>query len=279
VTRALLFAFALVVAACGPGATPEPTPMPVVLDGGTRVTATSDPLGPRPQPETPAAFAPPVPVAYTRPNKMAVWLLERHSLPIVSIEIVVPAGAARDPVGKGGLASATADMLDEGAGARDALAIARDVDRLGATLHTGAYTDYSFVQLTTLKKNLDAAAAIFGDVVAGPKMDPVEWKRVHDLWENELRARQSEPDAVASVVIARKGHPKSHPYAHPTTGTLKSAAAVGLDDVKKFYATHFRPDVATCVVVGDVTRAELDGVLDRALEPGSAPAPPAPVMT
>jgi predicted Zn-dependent peptidase len=241
------------------------------------VSTAPDPLGARPVPETPAAYAPPVPVSYKRLNKMTVWLLERHTLPIVSIEIVVPAGASWDPPGKGGLAYATADMLDEGAGTRDALAIARDVDRLGATLHTGAYADYAFVQVTALKKNLGDAAAIFGDVVTKPKMDPVEWKRVHDLWDNELRARQSDPELVAGVVIAKRGYAKSHPYAHPTSGTMKSAASVSLDDAKKFYARHFRPDTATCVVVGDVTRAELDAVLDRALPSWTAPAAPAPV--
>lgn len=270
--RAGILAVALV--ACGGGAPPA-APEPARPE--QRPAAEADPLGPRPEPETPPPFVPPVPTVYKRPNGMVVWLLERHNLPLVSLEIVVPAGSARDPAGKGGLAFATADMLDEGAGTRDALAISRDIDRLGATLSTGAYQDFAFVQLTSLKKNLGEAAQIFGDVVARPKMDPVEWRRVHELWKNELRARQSHPDAVAAVVAVRKGYPPSHPYAHPVSGTLKSAAQVTLEDVKKFHATQFRPDVATCVVVGDVTRAELDGVLDRALGTWKAPPTPAPV--
>lgn len=278
--RALVLALVL-AAACGGSSNPnvpDPTRRPVEPGRvGAPVTTKADPLGPRPVPETPTAYAPPVPVSYKRANRLNVWLLERHTLPIVSIEIVVPAGAAWDPPNKGGLALATADMLDEGAGTRDALAISRDIDRLGATLSSGAYTDYAFVQLTTLKKNLDEAAGIFGDVVRTPKMDPVEWKRVHDLWENELRARQSDPELVAGVVIARKGYPKSHAYSHPTSGTSKTASNVTLDDVKKFYAANFRPDTATCVVVGDVSRAELDAILDKALGAWKAPDSPAPV--
>ncbi len=159
----------------------------------------------------------------------------------------------------------TANMLDEGAGTRGALELARDVDRLGATLHTGAYADYAFAQLTTLKKNLGAAAAIFGDVLAKPTFSPVEWKRVHDLWENDLKQRQSEPSSVAAVVVSRKLFGEGHPYAMPTDGTTKTAVKVSLDDVKKFYAENWHPESATCVVVGDVTRAEVDAVLDSAL--------------
>ena len=231
----------------------------------------ADPLGARPALPPPPPFAPPVPVAYKRPNGMTVWLLERHTLPIVSVEIVVPAGAASDPEGKGGLALATANMLDEGAGTRGALDISRDIDRLGATLSTGAVGDYAFASLTTLKKNLPPAAAILGDVVGKPTMSPVEWKRLHDLWMNDLRARASEPDAVANVVSLRQVFGDS-PYGHPSNGTLKSAAKVSLDDVKAFYAAAWRPDRATVVVVGDVTKAELEPLLDQVLASWKVPA-------
>src|SRR5262249_44726190 len=145
-----------------------PPPRPPVAPPAD--TTPADPLGPRPDLGDPATFTPPVPVQYKRANGLTVWLLERHGLPIGSMEVVVPAGAANDPEGKGGLASTTANMLDEGAGTRGPLDISRDIDRLGATLKTGAYTDYAFVQLTALKKNLGPAAAIMGDVVAKPQM-------------------------------------------------------------------------------------------------------------
>ena len=278
------------LAACGgeEGARrPPPAPGPIAsADAGA--PAAPDPLGPRPEPAEPAPYTPPVPASYKRPNGMEVWLLERHALPIVSMQLVTPSGAAYDPEGKGGLAVTTANMLDEGAGNRGPLELSRDIDRLGATLKTGAYADYGFAQLTVLKKNLPEAAAIFADVVSKPQMSAVEFKRVHDLWENALRARQSEPTAVAGVVVTRKVYPASHPYAHPADGTLASAAKVSLDDVKKFYAARWRPDRAKLVVVGDITRAELDAILDKTLGGWKAPptqapqellGPPAPLVS
>jgi predicted Zn-dependent peptidase len=201
---------------------------------------------------------------------MTVWLLERHSLPVVSMEVVVPAGAASDPEGKGGLALATANMLDEGAGARGPLDIAREMDRLGATLGTGATADYAFASLTTLKKNLEPALMVLGDVVARPTFSPVEWKRVHELWVNDLRARPSDPNAVANVVSLREVFGTS-PYGHPTNGTLKSAAKVSREDVVAFYRDAWRPERATVVVVGDVARGELDGLLDRVFAAWKSP--------
>lgn len=278
-TRAQLVPLGLLaLAACRSGTAPSspnaaPTP-------SASAAASADPMGPRPELRLPAPFTPPVPARYELPSGMTVWLLERHTLPLVAVNVVVPAGAAKDPAGQGGLAAVTANMLDEGAGKRTALQIASDVDQLGAVLQTGAYADYAFASLTTLKKNLGPASQILGDVVARPTFSAVEWKRVHDLWQNDLRARQSEPNAVAGVVSARQAFGAEHPYGHPTTGTLKSAAKVSLADVKRFYGDHYRPSAMTVVVVGDITRAELDPMLETAFagfqEPRPSAAPPRP---
>lgn len=283
--RRSILALVLGLAACGGPAANKATPaknvhpLAAIAADARLATPPADPLGPKPEPAEPAPFTPPTPVHYKRVNGVEVWLLERHGLPIVSMQLVVPAGAAQDPDGKGGLAMTTANMLDEGAGKRGALELSRDVDRLGATLRTGAYADYGYVQLTVLKKNLDPAAEIFADVVTKPRFDAVEFKRVHDLWKNALKARQSDPDQVAGVVVTRKVHPAGHPYAHPQDGTLASAAKVTLDDVKKFYASNWRADRARLVVVGDVTRAEVDALLDRTFagfRASSAPTPAGP---
>jgi predicted Zn-dependent peptidase len=276
---ALVAHLALGLAACGGNEAPPVAPPPPPVAPAPPPPAPVDPLGARPPLPPPPPFVPPVPLTYTRPNGMTVWILERHALPIVSVQVVVPAGASQDPAEKGGLALATANMLDEGAGARGALDISRDIDRLGATLSTGAYADYAFASITTLKKNLAPASVILGDVIVKPTFLPVEWKRVHDLWMNDLKERASEPDAVAGVVSMRQLF-GSDPYGHPTSGTLKSAAKVTLDDVKAFYGTAWRPDRATVVVAGDVTRAELDPLLDQVLGAWKAnakaePKPPA----
>ncbi len=275
VTALLAASFAV---ACGHDETParRGPRVPLVSTMAKRKAAPAppaDPLGPRPAVAPAPRFAPPVPVVYARPNGMNVWLLERHALPLVAVELVVPAGASHDPAGKGGLALATANMLDEGAGSRGALEIARDVDALGASLSTGAYADYAFVHLVSLTKNFAKAAEIMRDVVMKPKFAPAEWARVHALWTNDLKARKDDPQAVSSVVTQKLAFPDGHVYAHPTNGTIASAARIKLDDVKKFYAEAWKPGEATLVVVGDITRADLDPLLDR-LFAGASSSPP-----
>lgn len=269
--KRLLLVLPIVAACKGGGDVPPPAP-PQPPPPRPDVTATPkaplDPLGAKPATPEPPPFTPPVPTVYKHPTGVTVWLLERHTLPIVSWQLVVAGGSKVEA--KQGVAWATATMLDEGAGTRGPLDIARDLDRLGATLQTGAVADYSFAQLTVLKKNLGAASQIFSDVIAKPSFAPVEWTRVQTLWLNDLKQRQSDPSAVARVVLQRKVFGADHFYAAPVNGTTKAAPKVGLADLKAHYKAHWRPSRATVVVVGDVTRAELDPVLDSTFAPWTA---------
>jgi zinc protease len=260
-----------ILLACGGGDTPRPVPPPqpsAHVDVLAVPPGPADVLGARPEPPEAPPFTPPVPTVYKHATGVTVWLLERHTLPIVSWQLVVPGGAKDES--KEGVAWATANMLDEGAGKRGPLDIARDLDRLGATLSTGAVADYSFAQLTVLKKNLGDAAKIFSDVVAKPTFSPVEWTRVQTLWLNDLKQRQSDPSAVARVVLQKKVFGAGHFYAAPVNGTTKAAAKVGLADLRSYYIDEWRPSRSTIVVVGDLTRAELDPVLDATFAPWTA---------
>jgi zinc protease len=269
----------LAAIACGGQAPPPPAPPVGALPApapSASTTASADVLGPKPDVPMPAVFAPPPPTVFQGPNGITVWLLERHEAPVVACDMTVPTGASSDPAGKGGLAYVTANMLDEGAGKRGAIDLARAIDDLGARIDTDANADATFVSLAVLKGNLGDAFAIYGDVVARPRLEATEFKRVKDLWHNELLERAKEPDATARVVYRVALFGSNHPYGHPWDGTAKSAAAVGIDDVRSFYKAEWRPDRATLACAGDTTQAELEPLLQSAFGAWKAPATPAP---
>lgn len=270
----------LAIAACviEPPLTPAP-PLAPPLDPSpisAVVTGSVDALGPKPTLGVPVAFEPPVPEVFTLPSGMTVWLVERHALPMVSVTLAVPSGAAADPPEKPGLAFVTADMLDEGAGSRSALELSSAVNDLGASLGLGATADGSFASLTVLKKNLGPAFGLLADVVARPRFEPKEWKRVHDLWANDLKKRADDPSAVSGVVCAAAVSGLGTPYGHPVEGLAAAAERTDLGAVKAFYAAHWRPDVTVLVVAGDVTKAELVAMAASSLadwKPRAAEAP------
>ena len=64
-------------------------------------------------------------VRQTLPNGL-IWLFsEQHSLPLVSVKILIKGGVLRDPPGKAGLSNLTALLLTQGTKKRSATQIAQ----------------------------------------------------------------------------------------------------------------------------------------------------------
>ena len=250
--------------------TPPPVPTPTVTPTNTAVTFD---IGEKPSLDAAKPFNAPQPLRYKTPNGITVWLLEQPSFPVVSIALSIPSGSSADPVGKAGLAHITSSMLDEGAGDRDAITISTEINDLGADLWTSARVDGSRVQLSTLAKHLDRAFPIFADVVARPRFEASEWKRVTELWHNSLKRRADNPRAVASVVRRAVLYGPDTPYGHSPSGHTDTAKAITLDEAKKFYADHWRPDRAQIVAAGAIDKARLDALLSKHLGDWKASGP------
>ncbi|WP_437817445.1 insulinase family protein [Sorangium sp. So ce1078] len=235
----------------------------------------ADPIGPKPELPKPQPFTPPAPVVLDGPNGAKVWLLERHTLPIVSVSVAVASGSADDPKGAAGLAHITADMLDEGAGQRSAVELSSAINDLGATVSVGARADGSVATLSVLKKNFGKAFSLLADVVARPRFEAKEWKRVSELWQNDLRKRGDDPTRVSALVSTAALYGPGTPYGHPVEGLLADARSIGLPAVKAFYKAAWRPDRAVITVVGDITRDEVMQAISRDLGTWSAKGAPA----
>jgi zinc protease len=266
-------------AACGGSQSktcPRPAPVSAAAPAVGSIAPPSDPLGARPIPAPAQPFVPPAPQVLEGPGKSKIWLLERHGLPLVTVAIVVPYGSAAEPIEKAGLAHATADMLDEGAGDKDALVFSQAINDLGARLASGADRDASSVSVQVLSSKLEAALVLVADAITKPRHEKKDWARVSALWNNALKNRTQEPTDVARVVTSFTYYGAKHPYAHPPDGTMASAKKVQLGDVSKWHKTIWRPDGATFVVVGDVKAAELTALLGKTFAAWKAPAQSAP---
>jgi predicted Zn-dependent peptidase len=219
-------------------------------------------------------------------NGLQVWVMGEHKVPTVHLQLVVRTGSAADPIGRYGLASFTADMLDEGAGTRSALEIADAIDYLGAELSTSASIDASTVDLQVPVARLGDALAVMTDVVAHPTFPDSELKRLREERLASLLEAQDDPEQLIEFAFPHVVFGAPHRYGSPVMGTETSLKALGTSDLKAFHAANYRPSNARLVVVGDVTAASILPVLEKTLGlwngAASAAAPalaPAPQLT
>ena len=146
--------------------------------GGTIVRAAPPDRSAPPKPGPPPALKLPAIQKRTLSNGLPVWIVELHKVPVVHVSLAVKAGSGADPRSKFGVANLTAEMLDEGAGARDALQIADGIDYLGASLSTSSTFDAAFVELHVPVARLGDALPIMADVALRPTFPEKELQRV-----------------------------------------------------------------------------------------------------
>jgi zinc protease len=241
----------------------------------------------RAQPPAAAAepeFAVPKFKRFKLKNGIEVILTEVHDLPLVELHLVIRTGGGANPPGLAGLADLTANMLDEGTRTRSAMLIAEQIGDLGATLSTGASWDASTVTLSTIARNIDAAMAIWADVIVNPTFSERELARVRDNLVTAVARRKDSPPTVATLMLLRLLFGDRHPYAWPQTGVEESLKAMEAADVRRFYETYYQPGNATIIAAGDITEGDLRKKLGAALRgwrshkvPAVRIPPPAPI--
>jgi len=253
-----------------------------VLCAGAWAAAVSAQQGPD-RSKAPAVGAPPalhLPAIEKRTlsNGLPVWIMGVHKVPTVHVELALRAGTGYDPAGKFGLASLTADMLDEGAGTRNALAIADAVDYLGASLSTAAFSDAAYVDLHVPVARLDAALPIMADVVARPTFPDAELKRLREERLASLLEAQDDPEQLIQFAFPRIVFGPKHRYGSAMIGGQAALKGFTVADLKSFHASRYTPSNAVLVVTGDVTAAKVLPQLEKALGTwtGAAGTPPQP---
>ena len=195
-------------------------------------------------------------------NGLAVILMEKHGVPIVQINLLVNTGAAMDPEGGGGLASLTAAMLDEGAGARSALELADAIDFLGARISTGAGQHTSVVALHTPVSKLDDALPLMADIALRPAFPKEDLERLRKDRLTSLIQWHDQPGTIASLAFSQTLFGPRHPYGLPSIGTEQSLRSFRVADLQRFHKTYFNPNNATMIVVGDVMKSQIQKKLE-----------------
>ncbi|MGA9343298.1 MAG: pitrilysin family protein [Rhodanobacteraceae bacterium] len=195
-------------------------------------------------------------------NGIEIVLAERHTIPLVDVQLLFDAGYASDAGRKLGTSAFTMAMLDEGTTDLDSLEIARRSERLGANIGAGSGLDYSTVELGALASNLTPSLALLADIVRHPAFRADDFARIRGQWLARIAQEKTEPTGLALRVLPPLLYGTGHPYAIPFTGSGTAASIESLDahDLRNWMRDFIRPDNVRILVAGDTT---LDAITAR----------------
>ncbi len=191
---------------------------------------------------------------------LTILLSEDHSLPFVTIRLLVDAGSRRDPAGKEGLARLTAKGLLLGTSHMKAVAINEELDYMGASLNASANRDYSVVTMRVLKKDLDKGLDLLADVLTAPSFPGDEVKKEVGTTVAEIQSAEDRPEDMAEKAFMKSLFPNG-PYGHPVEGTKESVGKLKTEDLMNFYNDYYHPNNAILAAAGDMTMGEVKSLL------------------
>ena len=195
------------------------------------------------------------PIRVVTDNGMTLLIQDQPSLPIVTVNVLIKAGAVLDPDAKAGVAYMTAGMLDEGTKTRSATRLAQEIEFLGAEFSAKATNDFATATLRVLKKDADRGFTLLADILRNPAFSEKEVLRVRSELLGELQGEKDDPGTVAGKAFDEIVF-KGNPYRRPTNGDDKTVAKIARQDLVAFHDKFYRPNRTIVAIVGDLREPE-----------------------
>ena len=201
------------------------------------------------------AFQAPATATGKLSNGLEVTVVENHEVPLVWVSLYVDRGQFTDPADKPGLASATMDMLNEGAGEYDAAGLSKATKSLASSLSSSASDDVASLSIKTLTKNLGPTLDLMSLVLRSPTFADKDWDLMRKKRLQDLEAARNNPRKIHSRVWDKLFYGDGYKGAMRTEDAYN---AITTADMRSWYSKHLAPNVARIYVGGDTT---LDKVL------------------
>ncbi len=208
-------------------------------------------------------------------NGLTVLLLEKHSVPMVSVAGIVKAGGLADPAGQEGLASTTAGLLRKGTKTRTAQQFAGDIDFIGGTFEADAGADYSSFAAEFLSKDMAKGLELVSDALLRPTFPQTE---VDKLLAQSVDGVKAAKDSARDVIFEYyQGYLyNGRGYGRPTGGDESSLKKIQRDAIVKFYETYYTPGNTILAIAGDFNPVEMKKKTEEIF--GGWPAKAAPAV-
>jgi zinc protease len=192
----------------------------------------------------------------TLPNGLTVVLSEDHSTPIVNLQVWYHVGSKNEKAGRTGFAHLFEHMMFKGSKNVEPEAHTSYISSIGG--QSNAYTDDDETVFweTVPSQYLPLTLWLEADRMASLRIDKDTFITEREVVKEERRMRiDNQPFGRLNEIIYDQAF-TTHPYKHPTIGSMKDLDAASIEDVRDFFHTFYVPSNATVTLVGDFDAAQ-----------------------
>jgi zinc protease len=180
-----------------------------------------------------------------------------------SLTYVAPAGWGYDPDGAEGTARLANQLVTSAAGRYDRVALARTLDRAGATLSRQCAPESAEVTIWGPASEWERLLGLLADVVLRPRFDPDDVARaLRQQRERQLR-EQTQPAHRAERELLRSIFPSGHPYRATGLGSAASLDRITRARLVRFHREQYPRAGSLLVVTAPAGSAAVDRAARR----------------
>lgn len=190
------------------------------------------------------------------------WLVEDHSLPVVTMQFAFAGGLIHDPEDKAGLAKLTSVLLDEGAGDLKSQAFQAQLTNNAIYLSFTPGRDAFMGSLRTTSEHKAQAFELLTLALTKPRFDNDAIARMKDALAAEIKTNKGDPSWLSARTFNGMVF-DGHFYSQPGSGTLSSLPRITRHDLLDFVKSQFAQNLLSIVIVGDISKAETHAMITQ----------------
>ncbi len=199
----------------------------------------------------------------TLPNGLRVILSEDHSTPIVHVSVWYHVGSKNERPGRTGFAHFFEHMMFKGSKNVEPESHTSIIASVGGRSNAYTTEDETVFWQTLPAQYLPLALWMEADRMATLRISDTDFKREREVVKEERRMRiENQPYGRLSEIIYDNTF-TTHPYKHPTIGSMADLEAATVDDVREFHNTFYVPENAVVTIVGDFDTAQTTQLINQ----------------
>ena len=190
-------------------------------------------------------------------NGMVVMGTKNTETPEINLVITIDGGSMvlpADKLKKLGVAELTASMLNEGTKNFTTEQISAELEKLGSSIDFSAGKSANSINVSCLKKNLDATLKLLEEKLLSPGFRDEDFKLAKKQYKESIKDEETNANTMASKMLNYSLYGNTVMGLQPS---FKSVDAIELADVKEYYDKYFSPSVSNVVIVGDIEEKDI----------------------
>lgn len=216
----------------------------------------------KPSPIGKIDFSLPTINTFELPNSLKVYHVHKKVLPIVQINLMIPAGSIYTDDNQIGLSTLTSMLIDESAGNLSSLEISDKIEMLGSILNISSNKEFVTLSLLALKENLDKSLELFSLILTSPNFNDSDFDRELHRLKTQIVQLNDDPSYVASTEFQKIIY-NSTPYQNPSSGLSETINNLSNENVQNYYSNQYSPNGSYLVIVGDFEEKEINKTLNK----------------